>query len=66
MAKMNTEMDELSAEDQQKAEFLVEVAYVIKAVEQQDMSIAAGYEEIIRRLGASEIERILQLIYYKK
>lgn len=65
MSNVNTVIDELSVDDRQKADFMVELAYVIHSVEHEEISIVEGYEKIIRLLGATEIERILQIVYPK-
>lgn len=62
---MSITFEKLSAEDQQKIDFMMEVEYVMQEIRENRMSMADGYEKLMLLLTESEIERILQILYNK-
>jgi hypothetical protein len=61
MANMNINFDQLSSEEKRKADVLMEVEYAMQQVGYGHISLNEGYDQLIKLMGAREIEQILKI-----
>ena len=63
--ELGNSFNSLSGEEQKKVAFLMEAEYILQQVDNRQISISEGYQQMIKLLGEKEMDAVLDTLYQR-
>ena len=57
------DFSQLSAEENAKAEFMMQVGYIIGQISAAEIKFSEGYDQLMQLLSESELDAVLKILY---